>query len=1700
MKKTKLHAQLIRFLTLLLCAALCLGALSEALAAGGGGSSQIMLYPNFGNDLPDYQYVNNETWMIPDCSFTYPGHSFLGWGEAPEGPVRYLPGDLAYNDGNMSLFAIWGPMSADELAALYTPRVNDPSYWNVNATVDEQTGIRYMTAKLGWSQLTDVDQFAITLNLGAADGPRVPSLATIFSVSDGSVSTSWSTSYATVAVPFVADGEEQVITDGAVNGVVDGDVVYATVASHFDGGDAPGNPVFFVCKLPYSGPETVDQVSWFAESGNGTVEYADYYTVTLTEDTVLPEGGLQLGNNSYHINMNTHTLTGKLICGWSDLYIEHLTPGGRILAANASNEQTIMFDGYAYFNGQSFGTATVTLSDYARFNVDSAYMAATVTNGANIGTQDASDFGNYANAQPLTVYERAPLTEEELADHTPKNVTVTPMQDGLIVECDYEPDARTININVDVLLSDGNPARLITDSHSSGKDQVMSLEGDRQPFFISTRVLSDEEKQEISENGEQKYVNGFHGGDRLSVTMNFEMGPQNQGTPWSDPPVSFVYGSAAIGRTFEQGFNATVPRNFLPDMATITVTSPLEVPYNGSFQTLEYTVALADGTELELGVDYTEEYLNNWDPGTATLAVIGLGDYSGRMTQPFTILGIDLGSEEVTATLAYDSAVYTGGSLMPSVMLTYEGRVLKQSSEYYLDYSDNVEVGTATVTVTPGYNGVTTGTRTLTFSILPRSMESDALYVTLAQNRFVWTGEAVEPPLSTVRWGATALTEDTDYTLSYENNVNVGTGCAVLTGKGSYAGEVRVPFTIYQPVSLATAATIDAIAPQVYTGAALTPKVTVRVGNTVLTEGWDYAVSYNNNVSAGTAAVTVTGRRDYTGIATADFTIDPADIGAGVLNLYKNQYYNDPVYTYSGLACEPYATITLGGRTLYSPTDFTLTYLDNVNAGTAKAVAVGAGNYGGTKTQTFTISPLNVNDVYTARADSVTYNAQAQTTKVHLFLNSFDEMVEGVDFTLSGWSNNVNAGTATVTVTGQGNCTGTRTLEYTVSPLQPNLSYDFELTYDKYVYYTGSPVTPNLQIKWKLNGRTLVEGTDYTVEYDDNLGYGGHNHTDPNGSVGLQINFQGNFMGENHDYYFAIVDPGTGFTGASGTYDGTAWSISEDGTLTVRGGVVLADLSYHNDVAWRPYRDHIKKIVVQQGIAKLTAGAFADCHFATEAVLPEGLTEISYSVFTGCESLKTINIPSTVTKINAGTFTDVQGLEIHLPDNITAANMDGYFGDFVYTKVFVKRGTDTAATLLANGSYFYYEGYPDFKLSYSLNSDQGLVCWKYVGTSSNVVVPNFVEALNSTFAGTSIVERVVVPASVRTMGYGNMMPFEYCYGLRELVFEPGNNLTELRSYSFYGCNDLTVYIPDNITSIGTVIINDNVDIIFVANCDSYAIEWAKSQMRWNSHIWADETERTTGPRYRLLHKNPVEHAGQAATCTEPGWTDYITCAACGYNSRQELPALGHAWSDVTYTWSDDHAQVTATRTCAHDAAHVETETVASFATVVAPATCVAEGEIKYSSDVFANPAFRVQVLAAALPTSGHSAVSAPSTAAGNGQNGLRGGDVCAVCGETLHLDRTVSADKVFTVPAMIKTIESEAFYGVAAQQITVPSGATSIGDGAFGGSDSLLLVVLPASVTTIEGNPFTGSDVAVICPDNCSIATWCDDHSIPHNP
>ena len=160
--------------------------------------------------------------------------------------------------------------------------------------------------------------------------------------------------------------------------------------------------------------------------------------------------------------------------------------------------------------------------------------------------------------------------------------------------------------------------------------------------------------------------------------------------------------------------------------------------------------------------------------------------------------------------------------------------------------------------------------------------------ITLDQTHFEYTGEEIRPNV-TVRVKGQLLTLDRDYTLTFQNNVEVGAATAVVTGiaTAGYTGTAEHPFYIdprtseddkTDPITIVGTDVIIDGTEFVATGEAIEPGITVTVAGKELVAGEDYTLVYENNIQPGTASVTVTGVADkgYTGSVTIHFTIQAA--------------------------------------------------------------------------------------------------------------------------------------------------------------------------------------------------------------------------------------------------------------------------------------------------------------------------------------------------------------------------------------------------------------------------------------------------------------------------------------------------------------------------------------------------------------------------------------------------------------------------------------------------------------------------------------------------------------------------------------------------------------------------------------------------------------------------------------------------------
>ena len=135
----------------------------------------------------------------------------------------------------------------------------------------------------------------------------------------------------------------------------------------------------------------------------------------------------------------------------------------------------------------------------------------------------------------------------------------------------------------------------------------------------------------------------------------------------------------------------------------------------------------------------------------------------------------------------------------------------------------------------------------------------------------------------------------------------------------------------------------------IYNGTPRTQPLSVFYNSIGIDEGKDYTASYTNNINAGTATVTIDGKGGYIGSMTRTFQIEKADISSTVIGGITAKNYTGNEITQS-------VTVKADGENLTIDKDYTVSYKDNKNVGTASLTITGKDNCKGSVTKTFQIN------------------------------------------------------------------------------------------------------------------------------------------------------------------------------------------------------------------------------------------------------------------------------------------------------------------------------------------------------------------------------------------------------------------------------------------------------------------------------------------------------------------------------------------------------------------------------------------------------------------------------------------------------------------------------------------------------------------------------------------------------------------------
>lgn len=499
----------------------------------------------------------------------------------------------------------------------------------------------------------------------------------------------------------------------------------------------------------------------------------------------------------------------------------------------------------------------------------------------------------------------------------------------------------------------------------------------------------------------------------------------------------------------------------------------LTVASNGKAQK-PVPVVTWNGKKLAAKKDYSFEALPQTAAGDYKVTLTGTGNYTGKKEINFTITdGTPVPKLTVSKIPAY---TYTGEKFMPKPTVKNGKEILKEGTDYTLEYPNddqNTKVGTGYVIIKgtgPEKKSKYFGEKRVTFQIKEAALMKKAKITMQFVSGTMYTGKEITASdyivaVSVKADGVTqtrTLEKDKDYKVTYQNNVKAGTATAVFEGINAYRGTQKKTFKIAgydlqmdvnKKLSIQTADSYP------YMKGGSTPKPVVRFDGKTLIEGTDYTVSYKSNAAAGNAAaMTIKGKGNFTGSVVkgymvtvqnlSNMTVKPADkVYQAKANIYKTtvrvydtngkqlsagkDFDRNVIYTYSALPRDQkVVTVDNTERKVGDPVD----PKDIIPYGTKIKVTVNAAgsNYTGTAEGVYSITRADISKAkVTVPTQTYTGKAIEPTEKeISVLMNGMPVSAE--EYEIISYTNNINKGTAKLTIQGKGNYGGTKTVSFKI--------------------------------------------------------------------------------------------------------------------------------------------------------------------------------------------------------------------------------------------------------------------------------------------------------------------------------------------------------------------------------------------------------------------------------------------------------------------------------------------------------------------------------------------------------------------------------------------------------------------------------------------------------------------------------------------
>ncbi|MCD7840248.1 MAG: glycoside hydrolase family 25 protein [Erysipelotrichaceae bacterium] len=416
---------------------------------------------------------------------------------------------------------------------------------------------------------------------------------------------------------------------------------------------------------------------------------------------------------------------------------------------------------------------------------------------------------------------------------------------------------------------------------------------------------------------------------------------------------------------------------------------------------------------------------------------------------------------------------YTGSAIKPNPTVTYNNHTLTKGTDYKVSYSNNINAGTATITITGinNYSGTISKTFTIqkntfspTVSAYSGTYDGNAHTITIKN---IPSDATVEYRTSTSDdWSTTKPTRTSPgtttvyYRISKTNYVTYTGSSTIKIAKKTFSPSVSGYDDIYD--GNAHTITIGNV-----------PEDAIIEYRTSTSDDWTTTLPTRSELGTTTVYYRISKENyeTYSGSTTIRITKKLSDSKISI---------SQTSYTYDGNAKKPIVTVVDGTTTLTKDTDYTVTYSNNTNAGSASITISGIGIYSGTVTKTFTIKKATYKPTVKAYSGSYDGSSHAITLSGVKSGSTIQYRTSSKGTWTTTKPTRTNTGTTTVyyQITNDNYETITGNAKISISKRNVS-SLSISLSKTSYTY-DGKAKKPSVTVKY--NGKA-ISTSNYTITY-----------------------------------------------------------------------------------------------------------------------------------------------------------------------------------------------------------------------------------------------------------------------------------------------------------------------------------------------------------------------------------------------------------------------------------------------------------------------------------------------------------------------------------------------------------------------------------------------------------------------------------------